>query len=168
MKNENKKKSTVVAVISTIIFTFVLIGITFIVSLGAFRMYAKMFNVGEFMISYSDEKVIEGKVKVLSDSYGLKQDGYEFSVTNNGKKTDEYYIYVKSLNNTDLDGLVVGLNNYVVQRLDSFPMDEDYYLISSEKLDSGYTSIHNIRIWWDSSLLENDDELELEFGIIEK
>ncbi len=162
-------KEIMVTLVSTIIFAaFIILLVIFIITF-VFDEMNNVSQVGDYLVDYKLDQTVEEKFNILDSADGSRLDGYEITITNNGKIQDEYFIYIKPLEDTNIDDLIVSIDNNLINKLGTYSDDGEKFLIYKGAIDPGYSIIHTLRFWWDESVDISiiHKPIKFEYGIIE-
>lgn len=117
----------------------------------------KIDNYDDIVTVLEDSKF--KKLKISSDGVGLNTDGIIYTITNNRNKKVSYkLVIVPNVHNEKiLKQIRVSLDDITVVDLISLERAGGGYVLGEMELDSGYTRIHSIKLWYK---LESDSEIE--------
>lgn len=155
-------KSLVITIISAIFFTIIFIAIVALI-------VRKVVIEGSIYNTYQDQKfMIDFNPKIsktldkLSDIEGLNSSYSYINITNNNKNKRKYQILLTPINSDEKD-IRVSLSNTLIKDLSSFDKNNNNYILGEFSLESGYSNIHQIRIWQKKD--SNIDKIKINFKV---
>ncbi len=98
-------------------------------------------------VAVIDDKKYDSELKKLSDGEGLQQSGIIYAVTNNNKKNKTYNILIKP-DTEKIDNIKISVDDIYIFNLNELEKKDDYYILFTNTLESGYTKRHVIKSWY--------------------
>lgn len=121
------------------------------------------------MVLVLDETNFKG-LDISSDGEGLNSKGITYTITNNNKNRIEYKVVIKP-NITDEDILKyikVGVDDIEVNSLTDLEKIDEGYVITDNKLRSGFTKIHLFKYWFSLDAPEDvlNKKISFEYDVV--
>lgn len=129
----------------------------------------KIENYDNIVTVLDDSKF--SKMDVSSDGAGLNTEGIIYTITNNRSKTASYRLVIlpNVHNEKILKQIRVSLDDFEVMDLVSLERAGGGYVLGERTLNSGYTKIHSIKLWYKLDTEESikDTKIDFSFKIID-
>ncbi len=154
------KRQIVFEVIALIFLLCVIVYSIFAITKGGNE---KISSVDNIVMVLDDSQV--KKIEPLSDGKGLDGEGVTYTVTNNNDTEVTYeVVLVPNIHDDDvLNQIRISVDDLYVEDLTSLERSHGGYLITTNKLSSGYTKIHLIKYWYKLNTIEEIKNRDIQF-----
>lgn len=107
------------------------------------------------------------KLELLSDGQGLRQDAISYAVTNNNdsSKTYNVVIYPDVHDDEVLKNVRISVDDVYVKSLSELERHHGGYVITNNKLKSGFTKMHTVKIWYQKDMNIEYKDINFEYDI---
>ena len=107
------------------------------------------------------------KLEVLSDGQGLKQNAISYAVTNNNEDSKRYNVIVYPDNHNEeiLENIRISVDDIYVKTLADLERHNGGYVIAGMELESGYTKMHSIKLWYQKNMEISYTDVNFEYEI---
>lgn len=147
MKNINKELFRYI--ISSIIITMVIIVMVYILVLNIMQnKLNKVFQTSNLIVDLNPN--IDRKIEKLTDIDGINSQINKINITNTAKETINYEIILTPVNK-DENYIRLDVDDLLIRTLNNFNKEDNNYILGNYSLPSGFTAIHQIKLWLDYS-----------------
>lgn len=159
------KKQIIIEIIALLILVAAIIYSSFAIS----KSNSNKISSHDGLVIILNDKEFE-KLSSLSDGAGLNTNGLTYTITNNNPEEKEYkiVIYPNSNNQNTLDSIKISLDDMEILNLNELERYDGGYVLTTYKLQSGYTKIHLIKSWYklDIDKKNIDENIKFDFKTV--
>ena len=107
------------------------------------------------------------KLELLSDGQGLRQNAISYAVTNNNDSSRKYnvVIYPNVHDDDVLKNVRISVDDVYVKSLSELERHHGGYVITNNRLKSGYTKMHTVKIWYQKDMDIEYVDINFEYDI---
>lgn len=107
------------------------------------------------------------KLELLSDGQGLRQNAISYAVTNNNDFSRKYnvVIYPNVHDDEILKNVRISVDDVYVKSLSELERHHGGYVITNNRLKSGYTKMHTVKIWYQKDMDIDYVDISFEYDI---